>query len=420
MLTRLKPKSEFSRNVLTLMKGTTIAQAIPIAISPILTRIYSPEDFGVFALFVAMVGFISVIASARYEQAIMLPKKDEDAINIFALGFVLICCTSVVSGILIVLFKESIVSLLDNIAVTNWIYLIPFTVFFVGLFNLLTNYNNRMKHYKDIANATILKSIVLASTQLIIGFIKPGVMGLVLGQIVSQFFANMKLLKNVIKDKTLLLAINKIKIFAISRKYKKFPKYNMPHALIGAISSNLPVYIFTPFFGSAIVGYYSLSLLIVFTPLMILAGATAKIYNQKVSELYNKRQDTYGFTVNIIKSLLKKILLPFAVLIFFAPYIFELVFGKEWIEAGKYTQILSIYLILNVIVSTVAYIPSLTGLQKKAFLIASLHMILASIVLYIFSLEGNIYFALISLSVVNSIILVYNLTWMLKALKERS
>lgn len=416
----LKPKSEFSRNVLTLMTGTTIAQTIPIAISPILTRMYTPEDFGGFALFVAMVGFISVIASARYEQAIMLPKKDEDAINIFALGFVLICCTSVVSGILIVLFKESIVSLLDNIAVTNWIYLIPFTVFFVGLFNLLTNYNNRMKHYKDIANATILKSIVLASTQLIIGFIKPGIMGLVLGQIVSQFFANMKLLKNVIKDKTLLLAINKIKIFAISRKYKKFPKYNMPHALIGAISSNLPIYIFTPFFGSAIVGYYSLSLLIVFTPLMILAGATAKIYNQKVSELYNKKQDTYAFTVNIIKSLLKKILLPFLLFVFFAPNIFGLIFGEQWIEAGKYTQILSVYLILNVIVSTVAYIPSLTGLQKKAFLIASLHMILASIVLYIFSLEGNIYYALISLSVINSIVLVYNLTWMLKALRERS
>lgn len=61
MITKLKPKSEFSKNVLTLITGTTIAQAIPIAISPILTRIYTPEDFGVFALFVSLVGFISVI-----------------------------------------------------------------------------------------------------------------------------------------------------------------------------------------------------------------------------------------------------------------------------------------------------------------------------------------------------------------------
>ena len=84
MLTKLKPKSEFTRNVLTLMTGTTIAQAIPIAISPILTRLYTPKDFGVLALFVAITSIFGSIANGRYELAIMLPKKDEDAINIFA------------------------------------------------------------------------------------------------------------------------------------------------------------------------------------------------------------------------------------------------------------------------------------------------------------------------------------------------
>ena len=88
MINKLKPKSEFSRNVLTLMTGTTIAQAIPIAISPILTRIYTPEDFGILALFVAISTIFGSIANGRYELAIMLPKKDEDAINIFALGFI--------------------------------------------------------------------------------------------------------------------------------------------------------------------------------------------------------------------------------------------------------------------------------------------------------------------------------------------
>lgn len=417
MLNKLKPRSEFSRNVLTLMTGTTIAQAIPIAISPILTRIYTPEDFGVFAIFVAIVGVISVIASASYEQAIMLPKKDVDAINVFALSFILICFTSIATVVLIILFKESIASLLNSEAIIDWIYLIPITVFFVGLFNLLTNYNNRMKYYKDIANATIIKSLVLASIQLVIGFSKTGVSGLILGQVVSQLFANLKLFKNIIKNKILLSYVNKIKIFAMARKYKKFPKYNMPHALVGTVSSNLPIYIFTPFFGSTVVGYYSLSLIIVFTPLMIVAGATSRVYNQKVSELYNKKQDTYNFTVNIIKALLKKILLPFILFVFFAPDVFEFVFGKQWIEAGKYIQILSVYLILNVMVSTIAYIPSLVGLQKKAFLIASLHVILASIALYVFSLEGNIYYALISLCLLNSLVLIYNFNWMLNALK---
>jgi len=89
LIKRLKPKSEFSRNVLTLMTGTTIAQAIPIAISPILTRIYTPKDFGVFVLYMLIASVVAVIATGSYEHAIMLPKKDEDARNIFSLGFMI-------------------------------------------------------------------------------------------------------------------------------------------------------------------------------------------------------------------------------------------------------------------------------------------------------------------------------------------
>ena len=103
MLNRLKPKSEFARNVLTLMTGTTIAQAIPIAISPILTRIYTPEDFGIFALYMSMASILSVVATGRYELAIMLPKKDEDAINIVALSLIISFLVSFIA-LLIVFF----------------------------------------------------------------------------------------------------------------------------------------------------------------------------------------------------------------------------------------------------------------------------------------------------------------------------
>ena len=103
MFNKLKPKSEFSRNVLTLMTGTTIAQAIPIAISPILTRIYAPEDFGMFALYMSVASIISVIATGRYELAIMLPKKDEDAVNIVALSIIISFFVSFIS-LLIVFF----------------------------------------------------------------------------------------------------------------------------------------------------------------------------------------------------------------------------------------------------------------------------------------------------------------------------
>ena len=84
MINNLKQKLEFSRNVLTLVTGITIAQAIPIAISPILTRIYTAEDFGVFALYMSVASLLAVVATSSYEHAIILPKKDEDAVNIVA------------------------------------------------------------------------------------------------------------------------------------------------------------------------------------------------------------------------------------------------------------------------------------------------------------------------------------------------
>ena len=108
MLSRLKPKSEFSRNVLILMTGTTIAQAIPIAISPILARIYTPEDFGVFALFIAIISILGIIISARYDFAIILPKKDKDALHLLILSVLINFVLCLIFLIIVIIFNEKI------------------------------------------------------------------------------------------------------------------------------------------------------------------------------------------------------------------------------------------------------------------------------------------------------------------------
>jgi len=111
------------------MAGTSIAQAIPLAISPILTRIYTPKDFGVFALYISIASIISVVATGRYELAIMLPKKDDDAINLVVLSILIACCISIVTFLGISIFNAEITLLLGNPAVSNWLYFIPLSVF---------------------------------------------------------------------------------------------------------------------------------------------------------------------------------------------------------------------------------------------------------------------------------------------------
>lgn len=399
------------------MTGTTIAQAIPIAISPILTRIYSPQDFGVFALFLAVVGFFSVVSSARYEQAILLPKEDEDAINIFALGFLINIFISIFLFLVVAIFHEEITNLFNNKEIGIWLWFAPLTIFFIGLFNLLTYWNNRKKHYANITKATIIKSIILAISQIVIGTIKSGAAGLVGGQILSSIFSNMRLAKALLNNKKLLKAISKESIIDQAKKYIDFPKFQAPHAMLNNLSSNLPTFLFSAFFSIGIVGFYSLATRIVFAPLGILSNASAKVYNQRVSELYNNHEDAYGFTVRFLKSLAKKIILPLVVIGLFAPMIFAFVFGESWREAGVYTQILIPWMTLNLLASTISFIPSLVGMQKKAFVLSVIQLFLVSIAFVFGIYFHNIYLALFLFCFANSIVLLYNMSWMTRAIK---
>lgn len=413
----MKVKSEFSRNILTLMTGTTIAQAIPIAISPILTRIYTPEDFGVFAFFIAIVAIFSSISSARYEQAILLPMSEENALHVFALGFVILSFISLFLLLTIFIVNDFVVSLLPSTEIVFFIYFIPITVFFVGLFNLLSYFNNRKKLYSDISKATVLKAVVLAVVQIVIGLVKEGASGLITGQILSQIVANVKLAKNVFLHKDLRAIFDIKSMWTLSKEYIDFPKYQVPHVLFSTLSSNLPIYLFTLFFSSLVTGLYALAIRIVLSPMMIIAGSSAKVYNEQLSKLYENREDTYGFTLQFLKSLGMKVVVFIVLIALFAPDIFAFVFGESWREAGEYTRLLSPWLFLNVMVSSVAFIPSIVGKQKKAFLMSIVQLILTLSAIGIGVFYESVEVALIAYMLVNSLVLMYNLIWFVQALK---
>lgn len=354
MLNKFRPKSEFNQNILTLMTGTTIAQAIPIAISPILTRIYTPEDFGVFALFLAITTIFGSIANGRYELAIMLPKKDEDAINIFALGFIITCFISLILLFLVILFNDCFTTLLGNEEISLWLYFVPISVFFTGLFNILNYFNNRRKNYEDLKNATILKAIVLAIVQLVIGFIKTGSTGLISGSIISNMFANLRLIRNILKDKILISKINTVKIIALIKRYKTFPKYNLPSTLADAVTQQLPFLILPKIYGLSISGYFSLSQKLIALPSSLIAKSISQVFFQKISTNKKNRVKNMPILLNTIKKLFL-ISLPISLFIFlFAPSLFQIIFGKEWILSGEIAQYLALIFLITFISSTLS------------------------------------------------------------------
>lgn len=396
MINKLRPKSEFSRNVLTLMTGTTIAQGIPIAISPILTRIYTPEDFGVFALFVAMASIFGSIASGRYELAIMLPKKDEDALNIVALGFMIISAISLILVLVVVLFNDYFTKLIKSEEMSLWLYFVPVAVFFIGLFNLLSYFNIRKKNYKDIANATIIKSIILAIIQLTVGFMKQGSSGLISGQVISNMFANIRLLKNIVKDKILLSKINRVKIIALGKRYKDFPKFSMWAVLVNTLSHHLTNIFISAFYSVATLGFYALVQRVLGVPSALIGGSIGQVFFQQATK---EKQQT-GKAIKTFNSTVKKLViigLPFfGILFFIIEDLFAFVFSEDWRIAGVYAQIVIPLFFIRFISSTVSVILTVFEKQKSELLI-NLFLIFTSIGLIVYIDDFNLFLILFTI-----------------------
>ncbi|WP_051904435.1 lipopolysaccharide biosynthesis protein [Hippea jasoniae] len=381
MINKLKPKSEFAKNVLTLMTGTTIAQAIPIAISPILTRLYTPEDFGIFALFVSITSILGSIASGSYEYAIMLPKKDEDAINIVALGIIITTIFSFIIFLVVLFFNNKIVKLLNNKEISLWLYFIPLAVLLTGFYNVLNYWNNRKKYYKDLAKATVIKSIANTITQLSLGFIKVGASGLISGQVISQMFANGKLFKNLIKEKTILKKINKNSILFLFKRYIKFPKYSLPNVLIDSFREQGFNILISSVYNITTLGQYYLAQRMLKLPMSIIGSSISQVFLQKMSVV--DKRELFNLSWNFVKKALIISLPIFTVVYFFAGDLFIIIFGEKWKTAGDIASILSFWICLTFVSSPLSNIFIILEKQHIVLIYAIIYAIVPIVLIFL-------------------------------------
>jgi O-antigen/teichoic acid export membrane protein len=368
MFKKFLVKSEFAGNVLTLMTGTTIAQAIPIAISPILTRIYTPDDFGVLALFISIATIFGTISNGRYELAIILPEKDEDAINIVALGTIITTSLSLFLFLIIVIFHDYFVYLLKSPDISVWLYFVPLTILFIGIYNVLNYYNTRLKNFNIIAKAGVYKSSGMVLVQLVIGFLKAGAAGLIIGQMMSYLSGNIRMFRETIKDKILLQKISKKKIIANSQRYIDFPKYSLPGGFANILSQHL-LNIFTSIlFSVSSLGFYSLANRMLGMPTALIGNSFSQVYFQQATKekhLTGKATKTFNSTVNKLFIIALPI---FSILFFIVEDLFAIVFGEEWIIAGTYAKILLPLFFVRMVVSPVTVTNSIFEKQKISLL----------------------------------------------------
>ncbi len=342
----------FSRSVLTLMTGTLIAQAIPVALSPVLTRLFTPENFGLFALYFSISQIMSVFITGRYEYAIILPEKDEDAINIVALCLSITLLVSLVTLLIFIPFRHQLAELINKMQIADFLLLIPATIFAIGVYTTFNLWFNRKAYYSNISAGKILRSSTSTFFSLGFGLTIVKTAGLIIadtiGQLVAAFFMLVKFFKS---DKLFMksITIAGMKLQAI--RFIQFPKYNIISGLLEKGSGQVPVILLSSFFGSTVTGFFSLSQRIIAVPESLISVSIGDVFRQKASVEYQKNGNCRKTFLDLFKILLLVSLIPFITLAFSAPFLFEVVFGEEWRFAGTYAQIMTVMFFLSFVVS---------------------------------------------------------------------
>jgi len=355
--------SPSARNVGKLLSANIIAQAIGLLVYPVLTRMYTPEDFGLLNLFLSIGGVLIILAGMEWYNAIVLPKRDSEACAVVYLS----CCSVLVFTLFLVItipFAKPIAKIFDVPEFATYYWLMPFFVCFVGLWNILNYWYIRTKQYKRISGYQISQSFFSAGYKICFAKLPfPG--GLMYATLLSPLCSLLISLK-LVGAKTLrsIYAIESVKCREVAVKYANFPKYSMPRSLLNSIVGQLPVLVLTPLFGPRFVGFWGMALMLSFAPISMLSRALYQVLYQKTSEWVNNKQSIAQFYRKYTLYILMTVLPFFVVLWFFLPQLTAWLLGEEWVTVGKYIRWMLPWLTCSILAASTGYLIDVFTKQK--------------------------------------------------------
>ncbi len=346
-----------------------MAQALPILASPILTRIFTPQQFGILALFTAVVGIPTIFATGRYEVAILLPAEDREAFDVVLLAMALTAMVSAAITAVVVIQARPIASLLGARDLSSWLYLVPLMVFLTGTYQALNYWFNRRKQYRRLAVNRAARSFLIVVSSLIMGWIGYRSQGLIVGALTGQALATLSFLW-MWRHETQRLGFRYSlqRLLAVARRYKDFAIYSVPGDTINAVSGQMPTLILGMFFGSAITGYYSLTQRVLAGPSSIVSTAIGDVFRQRASEDMVTCGNCRATWIATFKTLIALSVPPYIIVALFAPGLFAFIFGENWRLAGPYAQVLTPFFTLSFTASILSRTMYIAQKQKQDML----------------------------------------------------
>ncbi|MFD2044565.1 lipopolysaccharide biosynthesis protein [Ornithinibacillus salinisoli] len=395
----------FFRSVMTLTSGSIFAQALTILVAPLLTRIYSPKELGVYTLILTAESLFGSIICGRYDVAIVTEPDKKRIYPIIKLSFFITIIFSLIASIG---YGSYYFLLQDEYRNYSYAIIFIFAMLLVnGLMRTLEAYNNRYKEYKVMTSVYVLKTLAQNFGSVVLGVLKFGVFGLLISHTVGMLAGLKKqsiTMKSHLKE---ILSSSKAEMNVVMKSHYRLPLYSAPAAFANRFSYASIALFIESLFGLSVLGLYSISYKVLGLPLTVMSNNVAKVFFQEASREYD---ETGKFAKSFTKTsiILLLIAIPMVLALYYlAPIAFEIVFGSGWKEAGVYVQILAPMFGVRFVVNTVAY-----GLQvvKKQQLELGLQLmfIISSVACLVISklLDFNVHQYLMSITIVFSLVYV--------------
>lgn len=395
-------KSKYTKAFFALLTGTIVAQIITLLFSPLLSRIYSVEEMGIFTLVLSVVNMFGGVICARYELVIISAKNEKDVYRLIPISLIMTLIFSFLITIGFLIYVNYIPNLKK--ALGYWSLLIFPVLLIQGLINILTAYNNRFKEYGLISRVNIIRVAVQGTLQSGFGLLNFGILGLLISYFVSTIMGVRRQFKRLKQN---LFEFNELtykQIKIIMAKYKDQPMYSVPAIFLNSAAYSILPFMLNSLYGATEVGFFSISFRVLGIPLALISTNVSRIFFQRASEEFNSGNN---FRKTFLGTTIMLVLIAFPIsflLYFFGQDIIVKIFGPNWDGAGKFIKAFSFMYGIRLVVSALSITLVIVEKQKYDLILQSLFF-LATIITFIvakFYMMDIIYFILI-ISVLYSI-----------------
>lgn len=359
------------RDVVLLSGSTAVGQLLALLVSPILTRLYMPEDYGILGVVSSVLGILSVIGALRYELAIPLPEDDDEAAAVLCVSLGAVAVVSLSSVVAVTIWGEEWARW-TNVP-PRFVLVIPIGVLLIGLYQLFYYWTVRMRSFSTVAATRITQSGIMLAAQL--GFSSLGALGLIVGHLLGQMAGVSTLIRRSISQGALRFrSVTLPGLVAAARRYKRFPLLSTWEGLFNSISMQLPPLVMAAVFGPSAAGIYNLAHRVSNVPVQLIGRAIGDVFYSRAAVAY-REQRLQPVVQNLVNILIAVAAPPAVVLAFTAPQLFSLIFGEVWREAGVVAQFMVPWIFLVFVGSPLTLLFSILEKQFQGALFQSVLLI---------------------------------------------